>query len=88
MDSMSLKLMAIWLDQEVIDWLRGTGLYADIPNRATDLIKEAWRRHGKGPERFCACGCHRRVSGRQKTATPSCRKRLQRHRLSQLTVTN
>ena len=30
--------------------------------------------------KVCACGCGRIVTGRQKTATPACRKRLQRKR--------
>lgn len=34
--------------------------------------------YGKFPDRVCACGCGREVEGKQRSATPACRKRLSR----------
>lgn len=35
--------------------------------------------------KVCACGCGRRLTGKQKSATDACRKRLQKNRLQKIT---
>lgn len=40
---------------------------------------QAWER-GETAERLCECGCARPVTGRQRSAGPGCRKRLERRR--------
>ena len=79
--------LEIWLPQECVEWLRQTRNYASINLRAAELVEEAWRRNQGQTGRYCACGCFRLVYGRQVTATPACRQRLRRARLSRLSVT-
>ena len=47
---------------------------------ARTLARAILRRHETAGVRLCACDCGRVVSGRQITAAPACRKRLERAR--------
>lgn len=61
----------------------GNGVNLHVSRRIAQSISEATARtvpvtiHNT---RFCACGCGRRVTARQKSAIPSCRKRIERQR--------
>jgi hypothetical protein len=80
--------LQVWLKPHTIAWLRGTRNFASINSRAEEVLEAAERAGlSNTPFRFCACGCCRQLIGRQKTATPACRKRLQRKKSSHLTVT-
>jgi len=76
--------LQIWLEPHTIEWLRQTRNYASLNLRAEEIIEAAERRNDG---RECACGCGRLVTGKQTTASPACRQRLRRQKLSQLTVT-
>jgi len=56
----------------------GNGVHVAVARTLARAIREAYRR--KKSLRLCACNCGRVVSGRQTTATPACRKRMERRR--------
>jgi DNA (cytosine-5)-methyltransferase 1 len=76
----------------------GNGVNVLVSRRIAEAIKTAT--HGLAQRReylvpsplnvvefqkmFCACGCGRQIKGRQKSATPNCRKRLEKNRKDKL----
>jgi DNA (cytosine-5)-methyltransferase 1 len=51
-----------------------------VPVPMAQLVAEAIRDRGVTDCRLCVCGCGREVTGRHVSATPACRKRLERSR--------
>jgi hypothetical protein len=51
------------------------------------VVAEAIRDRGVTEARLCACHCGRLVTGKQVSATPACRKRLERGRVTPGPVT-
>ena len=52
--------------------------FALMDDDAEKLARDLTRRPTKQPSGLCACGCGKQVSGKAKTATQACRKRLSR----------
>lgn len=55
----------------------GNGVHVEVARTLARAVLAAPLMRGV---RVCACGCGRRVSGRQLAATPACRKRMERRR--------
>lgn len=69
--------LSLWVTVDTYEWLRATRTHESINARAETILDEA---RTVGQPRLCACGCGRRFFGKanKKTATPACRKRLER----------
>ena len=79
--------ISLWLTEQTYTWLmESRQCLESINSRAETIIEEA---RTVGQPRECACGCGRRFFGSAKkiTFSAACRKRLERGRKSQLSVT-
>lgn len=56
----------------------GNGVHIDVARTLAKAIQEAYIR--KTNTKLCICNCGRPVTGKQRMATPACRKRMQKKR--------
>jgi len=64
----------------------GNGVHLDVARTVARAIRDSMNAHAAGhvtQPRLCACQCGRALKGRQRAATPGCRKRLERARKQQ-----